>query len=214
MKVVRPFLLLSLAIWPLTACEQPPVDTTIDAPAATTGIDAGANGSDAEAPPEFDDPEPSETAYPPPEDSDPPVNVDTRRSTRETPEDRRQVGASVKEPRGGNTGTEVENRNPERTGPSVVTNPSWERQAAAEYPERAISRGFNAIATVRVSCALQPDGSLTNCLLVSEDPIDMGFGQSALAAARRSRVTPGTVDGTAVGARVEWNYRFRPPADE
>jgi protein TonB len=95
-----------------------------------------------------------------------------------------------------------------------VTNPSWGRQVLPEYPERAAARGFDAIATVRVSCALQPSGSLSDCRIVSEDPTGMGFGSAALAAARRSRVTPGTVDGAAVGARVEYNIRFRPPPPE
>jgi protein TonB len=214
MKLVRPFLLLSLVMWPLTACEQPPVDTTIDAPAAATGIDAGANGSDAEAPPEFDDPEPAETASPPPEDSAVPVRADNRRSARESPEQRRQSSGAAQESRGGEAGTEVEKRTPERTGPSVVTNPDWGRQVLPEYPERAAARGFDQIATVRLSCALQPNGSLTDCQTVLEDPPGMGFGSAALAAARRSRVTPGTVDGSAVGARVEWTIRFRPPPPE
>lgn len=131
----------------------------------------------------------------------------------ESPEELRQSSASGEESPGGGTGTEVENESPERTGPLVVTNPSWARQVTPEYPERALARGFDAVATVRVSCVAQPDGSLTGCQLVSEDPIDMGFGQSALAAARRSRITPDTVEGAAVSARVEWNYRFRPPLE-
>jgi protein TonB len=98
--------------------------------------------------------------------------------------------------------------------PSVVTNPSWGRQVLPEYPERAASRGIEGISSVRVSCGLQPSGSLTDCRVVSEDPEGMGFGAAALAAARRSRVTPGTVDGAAVGARVEWTVRFRPPPPE
>ncbi|MDP2118031.1 MAG: TonB family protein, partial [Brevundimonas sp.] len=95
--------------------------------------------------------------------------------------------------------------------PSVVTSPVWARQVLPEYPERAASRGLSQVATVRVSCALLPNASLTDCRTVSEDPSGYGFGAAALAAARRSRVTPGTVDGAAVGARVEWNDRFRPP---
>jgi protein TonB len=97
--------------------------------------------------------------------------------------------------------------------PSVVTNPAWGRRVDPEYPERAAARGVDQIATVRVSCALQPNGSLTDCRTVSEDPPGLGFGAAALAAARRSRVTPGTVDGAAVGARVEYNVRFRPPEE-
>jgi protein TonB len=98
--------------------------------------------------------------------------------------------------------------------PSVVTNPSWGRQVLPEYPERAAARGVEGVSSVRVSCGLQPSGSLTDCRVVSEDPEGMGFGAAALAAARRSRVTPGTVDGAAVGARVEWTVRFRPPPPE
>ena len=97
--------------------------------------------------------------------------------------------------------------------PSVVTNPSWGRQVLPEYPERALARGIEGVSSVRVSCALQPNGSLADCRTVSEDPPGMGFGAAALAAARRSRVTPGTVDGAAVGARVEWTVRFRPPPE-
>jgi protein TonB len=95
--------------------------------------------------------------------------------------------------------------------PSIVTNPSWARQVLPDYPERAASRGFSDVATVRVNCQIQPNGNVADCRTVSEEPTGMGFGAAALAAARRSRVSPGTVDGAAVGARVEWNYRFRPP---
>ena len=98
--------------------------------------------------------------------------------------------------------------------PSVITQPVWGRQVLPEYPERAAARGVDQIATVRVSCALQPNGSLGDCRVVSEDMTGMGFGSAALAAARRSRVTPGTVNGAAVGARVEYNIRFRPPEPE
>ena len=97
--------------------------------------------------------------------------------------------------------------------PSVVTNPAWARQVLPEYPERAMSRGVDG-GVARVNCSLQPSGTLTDCRLVSEDPAGMGFGSAGLAAARRSRVTPGTVDGAAVGARVEWTYRYRAPVEE
>ena len=45
-----------------------------------------------------------------------------------------------------------------------MTNPSWSRQVLPEYPERAAARGFSEIATVRVSCALLPNASLTDCV--------------------------------------------------
>ncbi|MDQ3124300.1 MAG: energy transducer TonB, partial [Pseudomonadota bacterium] len=102
---------------------------------------------------------------------------------------------------------------PALSRPSVLTNPTWARQILPEYSERA-ARGVTEVATVLISRALQPNGSLTDCLVVSEDRTGMGFGSAALAAARRSRVTPGTVDGAAVTARVEYNIRFRPPPPE
>ncbi|MFC7378828.1 TonB family protein [Brevundimonas sp. GCM10030266] len=92
--------------------------------------------------------------------------------------------------------------------PSVITNPAWARQAPGEFPERAMARGIES-GTVRLSCAVQSNGNLTDCRVVSETPSGAGFGQAALAAARRSRVTPGTVDGAAVGARVEWTQRYQ-----
>jgi TonB family protein len=98
--------------------------------------------------------------------------------------------------------------------PIVLANPVWGRQVLPEYPERAAAQGYDQIATVRVSCSLEPSGSLSDCRTVSEEPTGMGFGAAALAAARRSRVTPGTVNGAAVGARVEYNIRFRPPPPE
>lgn len=93
---------------------------------------------------------------------------------------------------------------------SVITQPSWARQVLPEYPERAIARGIET-GRVTIQCNVQPNGSLTNCSVVSEDPAGAGFGQAALAAARRSRVSPRTVDGAAEGAVVRWTSRFQMP---
>ncbi|MDQ8029415.1 MAG: energy transducer TonB [Brevundimonas sp.] len=94
--------------------------------------------------------------------------------------------------------------------PSVITQPSWARQAPPEFPERAISRGIES-GRVTLQCTVQSNGNLSNCSVVSEDPAGAGFGQSALAAARRSRVSPRTVDGAAEGALVRWTTRFQMP---
>lgn len=239
MTMARPIALLSLSIWLLAACEQPPVDTTIDAPGASTNIAASQAEADPEIPLEIDEPRPSAMAAPAPEKSSIPTKAESRTSGGESSEALRQrryqcvaaasaagtpreeiertcdvrFSESAQSPR--NTGTgEVGARSPEQGGPSIVTNPSWARQVIPEYPERAAARGIDAIATVRLSCALMPSGSLTDCRVVGEDPVGMGFGSAALSAARRSRVTPATVDGAAVGARVEWNVRFRPPPPE
>lgn len=75
-----------------------------------------------------------------------------------------------------------------------------------------MSRGIES-GRVGISCTVQQDGSLSNCSVTSEDPAGAGFGQAALAAARRSRVSPRTVDGAAQGATVRYTVSFRAPAD-
>lgn len=96
--------------------------------------------------------------------------------------------------------------------PSVITNPSWARQPTVEFPERATSRGIES-GRVVLNCLVQPNGSMTDCNIVSEDPSGAGFGSAALAGARRARLSPRTVDGAAQGARVNFTVRFTPPAD-
>ena len=92
--------------------------------------------------------------------------------------------------------------------PSVITQPAWSRQPAGEFPERALSRGIYS-GTVVLSCTANPNGSLSGCSINSEDPSGAGFGQAALAGARRARLSPRTVDGAATGARVTFTTRFR-----
>jgi len=60
---------------------------------------------------------------------------------------------------------------------------------------------------------VNPNGSLSGCPVVSEDPAGAGFGAAALAGARRATLSPRTVDGAAVGARVNWTTRFQLPKD-
>ncbi|WP_146113158.1 energy transducer TonB, partial [Brevundimonas sp. MYb31] len=92
--------------------------------------------------------------------------------------------------------------------PSVITNPSWSRQVQPEFPERANSRGIES-GSAKVNCAVAANGSLSDCRIVDEDPAGAGFGQAVLRAARSGRLAPRTVDGAAVGARVEFTTRFR-----
>ena len=96
--------------------------------------------------------------------------------------------------------------------PSVIRNPSWSRQPTVEYPERAQSRGIER-GRVGVECLVNPNGSMSDCRITSEDPPGVGFGQAALAGARRARVSPREVDGAAVGARVTFNMTFVMPSE-
>ncbi|WP_439471886.1 TonB family protein [Brevundimonas sp.] len=96
--------------------------------------------------------------------------------------------------------------------PSVITQPSWSRAPQPDFPERASSRGIES-GRVTLNCLANANGSVSDCNIVSEDPAGAGFGQAALAAARRARLSPRTVDGAAQGARVTFSTRFVPPAD-
>jgi protein TonB len=58
---------------------------------------------------------------------------------------------------------------------------------------------------------VNPNGSMTDCRIVAEDPDNAGFGQAALTGARRARVSPREVNGAAVGARVTFNMTFVTP---
>ena len=95
--------------------------------------------------------------------------------------------------------------------PSMITNPSWARQPTPEFPERAQAGGIVSGA-VSLDCQIQPNGSLSDCSVVSEDPAGAGFAQAALAATRRARLSPRTVDGAAPGARTRFTVRFRDDA--
>jgi protein TonB len=92
----------------------------------------------------------------------------------------------------------------------VINNPSWARQPQPNFPSRAESRGVKS-GTVVLNCLVNPNGSMSDCNVISEDPTGAGFAQEAMAGARRARLSPRTVDGAAVGARVNFTTRFRSP---
>ncbi|RZJ16925.1 MAG: energy transducer TonB, partial [Brevundimonas sp.] len=92
--------------------------------------------------------------------------------------------------------------------PSVITNPSWARQPRGEFPSRAQSRNIET-GSATVNCGVNPNGSTTDCNIVSEDPAGAGFGQAALTAMRSARLQPRQVDGVAQGSRVQFTMRFR-----
>ncbi|MDI6624811.1 MAG: energy transducer TonB, partial [Brevundimonas sp.] len=92
--------------------------------------------------------------------------------------------------------------------PPEISNVTWQRQPAPEFPERAISRGIEA-GTVQLVCTVSPNGSATNCSIVSEDPSGAGFGQAAVRSMSRARFSPRTVDGVAEGGRARFTIRFR-----
>jgi protein TonB len=71
--------------------------------------------------------------------------------------------------------------------------PHWLKQPstadmAAVYPRVGARLGHYG--RVTLNCAVQPDGSLAHCEVVSEDPGDEGFGDAALKLSRLYRMAP------------------------
>ena len=102
---------------------------------------------------------------------------------------------------------------PPRPAP-VITNPRWERQPSADqlmraYPDRALRAEVGGMATV--NCLVQPNGRVADCNLTGETPGGYGFGRAAQGLTRHFQISPRTVDGSAVGSRVNIAIRFNPP---
>jgi protein TonB len=98
--------------------------------------------------------------------------------------------------------------------PAVITNPRWERQPSADqlmraYPQRALEAEVGGRASL--NCLVQPNGRVADCNLTSETPGGHGFGRAAQGLTRHFQISPRTVDGAAVGSRVNIAIRFNPP---
>lgn len=95
---------------------------------------------------------------------------------------------------------------------SLVSDPSWSRPPLTEFPERARERGIQR-GTVALNCAVQPNGSLSDCAVTSEAPTGAGFAQAALAASMGARVSPRVVDRLSAGGRTIFAVQMRDNAD-
>jgi protein TonB len=96
---------------------------------------------------------------------------------------------------------------PVATGPSEITNPRWLRQPrdlASYYPGRALAREIGG--QVLLDCLVDVNGAL-DCSVVTETPVNWGFGQAALRISRDYRMVPALRAGQAVQGR----YRMRVP---
>jgi len=91
--------------------------------------------------------------------------------------------------------------------PSVVTMPSWVRRPAPQFPERAQNQGVGE-GRVTLHCPVAPDGMLTDCQIVEEVPLGVGFGQAALVGVREAQLQ--IPDGGGAGPRsTTFTLRFR-----
>lgn len=90
----------------------------------------------------------------------------------------------------------------------AVTRPIWVRQPTPTYPVAPAAERAGQ-GEVVLNCASQPNGSLSDCRIVSETPKGAGFAQSAMEAATRARLAPATVNGEAAQRRVTFTTRYR-----
>lgn len=94
--------------------------------------------------------------------------------------------------------------------PRASSDVLWERMVAPEYPSAALGRGVS-LGSARLACIVPASGRFSECRILSESPPGLDFGQSALAAARRSRVRLPENDTDSVGKVVQYTVRFRAP---
>ncbi len=83
-------------------------------------------------------------------------------------------------------------------------------EPATPLPDVEVTAAANQ-GVVRLECRVNNNGTLRNCIILSETPPGQGFGEAALEGARRARVSPDTVDPDASGAKVRFTTRFRLP---
>jgi protein TonB len=94
----------------------------------------------------------------------------------------------------------------------VVTNPDWIRKPTAQnmflvWPREALREGVSGRALIQ--CTVTVQGSLRDCLVLSENPAAMGFGQAALALTPQFLMRPGTIDGKPVESSIRVPIAFK-----
>jgi hypothetical protein len=75
----------------------------------------------------------------------------------------------------------------------------------------AVAPAEDNMALVTLNCALQPDGSLADCRIITETPADQGFGEEAIENSRRARVRLPEGATEHPPGRVQFNTRFQLP---
>lgn len=62
---------------------------------------------------------------------------------------------------------------------------------------------------VTLECRVGRNGSLSDCVIISETPAGQGFGEAALEAARGTRLDRRAADQSGSGGKVRFTIRFR-----
>ncbi len=80
---------------------------------------------------------------------------------------------------------------------------------ARYYPDRA--QRMEVGGTAKMSCAVGERGGLENCQVLSESPLEYGFGDAALKVSRLFRYSPQSIDGTLTDEPVVIPFSFAVP---
>lgn len=95
--------------------------------------------------------------------------------------------------------------------PNLITNPAWAVRPTPVFPEaaaRTVQRG-----RVTLACFALPTGFMRDCQVRSETPEGLGFGASALIAARTARISQQGLAGSNPGAKVLFTVGFTLPPE-
>ncbi|HSZ52768.1 MAG TPA: TonB family protein [Caulobacteraceae bacterium] len=87
----------------------------------------------------------------------------------------------------------------------VVTNPDWVSkptgdQLANVYP--VVAQALNVSGRAAIECKVTAQGDATDCKVLAEAPMGMGFGAAAVSLAPYFKMRPQTVDGAPVGGAM------------
>jgi len=90
-----------------------------------------------------------------------------------------------------------------QTVPHSVTAPDVEATPVADVQVTARRRG-----RVTLDCEVLSSGGVRDCVIRSERPAGLGFGQAALEAASKAQMSPGSMRDWEEGRRIRFTTRF------
>lgn len=102
------------------------------------------------------------------------------------------------------------------TSPALIVRPEWAYAPSGEdfirhYPDRAAQLGLDGRATIE--CSVHGLGRLIDCAVISESPVEAGFGEAALRLSKLYKMKPKTFDGDpTAGSRVRFPIEFKYPS--